>query len=174
MLEALNHQGKFGEDYVRALASAAGLLTYDFDLDHDGIDLGIRFPGRLHGVASPGVEVQIKSSSQSRVKPSASEWNFTGLNEVQFNRLAGDDFTVPRLLILVRVPAESSAYVEFRTEGMLLRHLAYYCSLRDEKPIERPDRNRRRSVRVPTANVLTIRSLLDLVRAVQQPARSSA
>ncbi|MDX6281510.1 MAG: hypothetical protein QOH03_2581, partial [Kribbellaceae bacterium] len=26
MLDALVHQGKFGEDYVRVLASAAGLL----------------------------------------------------------------------------------------------------------------------------------------------------
>lgn len=174
MLESLNHQGKFGEDYVRALASAAGLLTYDFDLDHDGIDLGIRYPGRIHGVASPGVEVQIKSSSQGGIVPSASEWRFNGLNEVQFNRLAGDDFTVPRFLIFVRVPPGSDDYVEFRTEGMLLRHLAYYCTLRNESPIELPDRNRRRSVRVPTANVLTTRSLLNLVCAVPLPARSSA
>jgi hypothetical protein len=174
VLEALNHQGKFGEDYVRALASAAGLLTYDFDLDHDGIDLGIRFPGRVNGVGSPGVEVQIKSSSQRAIRPKDGEWRFGGLNEVQFNRLAGDDFTVPRFLIFVRVPPVSEDYVGFRTEGMLFRHLAYYCTLRDELPIERPDRNRKRSVRVPTANVLTPRSLLNLVCSVPVAARSLA
>jgi len=38
------------------LASAAGLLVYEFDLDRDGVDLGLRFPGRLSDAASPGIE----------------------------------------------------------------------------------------------------------------------
>lgn len=33
VLDAQNHQGKFGQDYIRALASAAGLLVYEYDLD---------------------------------------------------------------------------------------------------------------------------------------------
>ena len=37
MLDARQHQGKFGEDYVRVLASAAGLLVLKDDLDVDGI-----------------------------------------------------------------------------------------------------------------------------------------
>ncbi|MQA98462.1 MAG: DUF4365 domain-containing protein, partial [Streptosporangiales bacterium] len=32
MLDSRNHQGKFGQDYVRVLASAAGLLVYTPDL----------------------------------------------------------------------------------------------------------------------------------------------
>ncbi len=32
VLDARNHQGKFGQDYVRALASAAGLIVCNFDL----------------------------------------------------------------------------------------------------------------------------------------------
>jgi hypothetical protein len=47
MLDARNHQGKFGEDYIRVLASAAGLLVYTPDLDYDGIDPGLRWPGRV-------------------------------------------------------------------------------------------------------------------------------
>jgi hypothetical protein len=38
MLDANQHQGKFGEDYVRVLASAAGLIVLKDDLDTDGID----------------------------------------------------------------------------------------------------------------------------------------
>jgi hypothetical protein len=174
VLDARNHQGKFGEDYVRALASAAGLLVCTYDLDHDGIDLGFRFPGRAGTVSSPVVEAQIKSWSQQARISNRSEWQFGGLDEVQFNRLAGDDFTVPRFLFLVRVPDDVNEYVELRTEGMLLRHLAYYCSLCEEERIETPDRDRRRSVRVPTANVLTTRSLRKLVLGVQSAARRSA
>jgi len=36
MLDAKQHQGKFGEDYVRVLASAAGLIVLKDDLDTDG------------------------------------------------------------------------------------------------------------------------------------------
>ncbi|MCE7001771.1 DUF4365 domain-containing protein [Kibdelosporangium philippinense] len=174
MLDARNHQGKFGEDYVRALASAAGLLVYQHDLDLDGVDLGFRMPGRTTGVASPCVEAQIKSWSRGEMKQGVSEWHFNGLNEAQFNRIAGDDFTVPRFLFLVRVPSNNMDYVEFTTDGMLLRHLAYYCSLQLETPIEKPDKSRRRPVRVPVANVLTARSLLNLVRSVELAARSTA
>ncbi|RSM86074.1 DUF4365 domain-containing protein [Kibdelosporangium aridum] len=174
MLDARNHQGKFGEDYVRALASAAGLLVYQHDLDQDGVDLGFRLPGRSTGVASPCIEAQIKSWSRGEIKHGVSEWYFNGLNEAQFNRIAGDDFTVPRFLFLVRVPPDNVDYVEFTTEGMLLRHLAYYCSLRLESPIAHPDKKRKRPVRVPVANVLTTRSLLNLVRSVELVARSTA
>jgi hypothetical protein len=57
---------------------------------------------------------------------------------------------------------------------MLFRHLAYYCSLRCEPRIDQPDHNRRRPVRIPTANVLTTQSLLKLVRSVEIVARSTA
>lgn len=44
VLDARNHQGKFGQDYIRVLASAAGLLVYTPDLDYNGVDLLIRWP----------------------------------------------------------------------------------------------------------------------------------
>lgn len=45
MLDARNHQGKFGADYVRVLASAAGLLWAEDDVDMDGVDLCVKQPG---------------------------------------------------------------------------------------------------------------------------------
>ncbi|SQD99420.1 conserved hypothetical protein [Parafrankia sp. Ea1.12] len=36
MLDANQHQGKFGEDYVRVLASAAGLIVLKEDIDAAG------------------------------------------------------------------------------------------------------------------------------------------
>lgn len=160
MLEARRLQGKFGEDYVRVLASAAGLLVYTYDLDGDGIDLGFRFPGRVNRVASPAIEAQVKTWS----KPSgrAGDWHFDGLNEVQFNKLAGDDYSVRRFLFLVLVPPDARDYASLSTDGMLLRHLGYFISLRDAAPIEHPDSRRRRPVRVPKANVLTVATLRKL------------
>lgn len=174
MLDALTRRGRFGQDYVRALASAAGLFVYGYEREEHGIDLGLRLPGRAGGVASPGVEVLVRSWPQAGLKPCGAEWEFADFDEVQFTRLAGDDFTVPRFLVLVLVPAESSDWAEFKTEGMLVRHLAYYRSLRDESPIEEPSADRARPVRVPTANVLTARSLHSLIHPVDLTPRSPA
>src|SRR4051794_11999548 len=122
VLDANNHQGKFRQDYIRALASAAGLLVYTPDLDHDGVDLLIRWPGRAGAAASPAIDAQVKSWSNPR--KSGGTWRFGGLDEVQFNQLAGRAFTVPRYLFLVIVPPDARTYSEILTDGMLLRHQA--------------------------------------------------
>ena len=161
MLDANNHQGKFGQDYIRVLASAAGLLVWTPDLDYDGIDLGIRWPGRSGTAASPAIDAQVKSWSNPR--KAGGTWRFDGLNEVQFNKLAGRDFTIPRYLFLVVVPPDPGAYSDVLTDGLLLRYQGYYTSLRDQDPIAAPNGRRRRTVHVPVANVLTVRSLRALM-----------
>jgi hypothetical protein len=133
------------------------LIVVQGDLDADGVDLGFRATGRYGRVLSPTVEAQIKTWSA----PSGSSGHLTyrGLNEWQFNKLAGPDFTVPRFLFVICVPADKQEYAAMTTDGIMLRHLGYFVSLRSEAPITNPDRERRRPVRVPTANVLTASSL---------------
>lgn len=161
MLDANNHQGKFGQDYIRALVSAAGLLVLTPDLDFDGVDLQVRFPGRNGAAASPALDAQVKTWSTPR--KSGGSWRFDGLNEAQFNKLAGRDFTVPRFLFLVIVPPDADEYSDIRMDGMLLRYQSFYVSLREEETIAEPSRDRRRVVHVPIGNVLTTRSLRNLL-----------
>ncbi|MEO5875995.1 MAG: DUF4365 domain-containing protein [Streptosporangiaceae bacterium] len=168
MLDRWNHQGKFAEDYVRVLASAAGLLVYKDDLDYDGIDLGFRYPGRSGLMSSPAIEVQIKSWSSPRF--GAGELLYDGLSEQQYNKLVDGPFTVPRYLFIIVVPKDSDSYAGFETEGMVLRQLGYFHGFEGEKAISQPDKRRRRRVRVPSGNVLTMRSLLALVQAPVGPA----
>lgn len=157
MLDAKQHQGKFGEDYVRVLASAAGLIIYKDDLDVDGIDLGLRAKGRYGRVFSPAIEAQVKTWSQPTV--TGGHLIYRGLNEWQFSQLAGPDYTVPRFLFLICVPKDSSQYATSAMDGIMLRNLGYFVSLRHEQPVANPDRKRSYPVRVPTANVLTAAAL---------------
>ncbi len=90
-------------------------------------------------------------------------WAYDRLTEAQFNKLAGDDYLVPRFLFVVLVPQHADDYIDFWTDGVLLRHLCYYRSLRDEPRIARPRADRHRLVRIPTANVLTVRALRGLI-----------
>jgi hypothetical protein len=163
VLDQRNHQGKFAEDYVRALASAAGLLVYRDDLDHDGIDLGFRYPGRAGHVSSPAIEVQVKSWSSPAYE--GSDLLFRGLNEVQYNKLAAGPFLVPRYLFLVVVPGDRDRYARVETEGLLLSRLCYYRGFEGEPPIPSPSAERYPTIRVPLGNVLTVRALRELVGA---------
>ncbi|HET6295641.1 MAG TPA: DUF4365 domain-containing protein [Kribbella sp.] len=161
MLDAQIHQGKFGEDYIRVLASAAGLLVSQDDVDVDGVDFCIKKPGRSRFGWSPRIDVQVKTTS--RPKRRAAAFDFDGLNQSQFSKLAGTDFSVPRFLFLVIVPTRADQYAALNTAGLLLRDVGYYVSLADRAPFDEPRTDRRVRVNVPTANVLTVTSLRQLI-----------
>lgn len=161
MLDQRNHQGKFGADYVRVLASAAGLIWAEDDADLDGVDLCIKQPGRTRNGFSPRIDVQVKTVS--RIDRGRGVVNFDGLDHVQFNKLAGPGFVVPRFLFVVRVPPDVGEFADLSTSGLLLRYMGYYLSLRDNVPIPSPDRNKRKRVKIPVSNVLTVASLRTLV-----------
>jgi hypothetical protein len=157
------YQGAFAESYIRSLALASGLNVLHAVVDDDGVDAMIRYSGEVGAVASPGVDVQVKSWST----PSGSDahWHFDGLNEQQYNRLAGRNYQMPRFLVVLVVPADRSRFAEVLVDGLLLRHHAYFTSVAQEPRIKEPDPRRRRRVLVPKRNVLTPEAL----RAILHP-----
>lgn len=163
MLEKRNHQGKFAEDYVRTMASAAGLIVYKDDLDYDGIDLGFRYPGRGARMASPAIEVQVKSWSVPVER--GPDLEYSGLTETQYNKLVSGPFMVPRLLFVVLVPQDVDRYTRMDTDGVTFSRLCYYRGFEGEEPIAEPDHDRKTKVKVPLGNVLTVRALRELVGA---------
>jgi hypothetical protein len=110
-----SHQGQFGEDYVRVLATAAGITVSKCNLDVDGIDLLLALPDDVRSVRSPRIEVQVKTTS--RLQPADGVFAFDGLNGWQFNKLAGPGFMVPRYLFLATVPPDSSRYTDLNHHG---------------------------------------------------------
>ncbi|MFI5735410.1 DUF4365 domain-containing protein [Kribbella sp. NPDC051587] len=169
MLDARVHQGKFGEDYIRVLASAAGLLVSQDDVDHDGIDFCIKQPGPTKFGFSPRIDVQVKTTSRPQRRAAA--FDFDGLDQLQFNRLAGTDVVVPCYLFLIVMPVADADYTDLRTAGLLLRQVGYYVSLRDRPKVEQPRKDRKIRVRVPVANVLTVSALRRLIEPSSDVAR---
>jgi uncharacterized protein DUF4365 len=155
------YQGAFAESYIRSLALAAGLNVLHAAVDDDGVDAMIRYSGDVGTVASPGVDVQVKSWSTP--KGSDVFWHFDGLNEQQYNRLAGDNYQMPRFLVVLVVPADRSGLAELVDDGLLLRHHAYFASVAQEPRIDAPDPRRRRRVLVPRGNLLTVTALRKLL-----------
>jgi hypothetical protein len=157
------HQGQFGEDYVRVLATAAGLTVSDYRPDVDGVDLQIALPGDAGPVRSPRIDVQVKTTS--RLRPVDGVLAFDGLDGRQFNKLAGPGFTVPRFLFLVTVPPDASRYADLNHHGLLLRHIGYWVSLLSDEKVAEGRASVR--VKVPTANVLTVARLRSLVEGAR-------
>jgi hypothetical protein len=157
------HQGQFGEDYVRVLATAAGLTVSDYHPDVDGVDLQIALPADVGSVRSPRIDVQVKTTS--RLRPVDGVFAFDGLDGRQFNKLAGRGFTVPRYLFLVTVPPDASRYADLNHHGLLLRHIGYWASLRAHETV--PGGRATVRVKVSTANVLTAARLRELVEAAR-------
>lgn len=161
MLNRYHHQGKFGADYIRVLASAAGMIWATDDIDVDGVDLSIRQPGRTRYGFSPEIKVQIKTVSRPEYRQG--QLIFRGLNHTQFNQLAGDDFAVPRYLFAIHVPGDATQFADSVTGALILQHSGYFLSLRDRDRFPVDDAKRKVSVAIPVSNVLDVEALRALV-----------
>jgi hypothetical protein len=160
---AHNHQGRYGEIYFHALATAAGAVstaTKGGD-DIEGIDFKIGLPYEVRGVRYPQIGVQVKTASAPQLSANGAVWKFRGLDEVQYNDLAGL-FQVPRFLVVITVPKERGHYARVTHEALELRHVGYWLSLADRQPIVQPSRKRKVTVDIPVRNRLTVESLLSM------------
>jgi Domain of unknown function (DUF4365) len=157
-----NHQGRYGEAYFHVLATAAGVVANKVEYDIEGVDFIVSLPLAVRGVRFPKIEVQVKSASAPKRSADGTMWKYEGLDEPRFNNLAGTGFSMPRFLVLVTVPKEPSAYTQATADALTLSHAAYWVSLEDRPEIPDPNASRRVRVEIPTANLLTVESLLAL------------
>jgi uncharacterized protein DUF4365 len=157
-----NHQGRYGEAYFHALATAAGTVAIRIAGadDIEGVDFIVKLPYKVRGTRYPKVEIQVKTASAPRLSADGSVWKFRGLDEVGFSDLAGEDFQVPRFLVMLAVPQDHGEYACVTGTALELRNVAYWLSLADRRPIVDPSRTRKVTVDIPVENRLTIQSLL--------------
>lgn len=160
-LDPYNHQGKFGEGFVCALAHAAALKISRGDIDYDGVDYEFTLIGRARGHRYPKIEAQVKSWSTPK---SADElhWNYDRLTQRQFNRLAGADFHVPRFLFVVIVPTDARDYTFASHDALRLSHAAYWVSLERHTRISEDSPDKYVKVAIPKTQLLDVETLVSL------------
>jgi Domain of unknown function (DUF4365) len=157
----------FGLAWARTVIHAAGFLTMESnrELDGDGVDL-LMFARDEHGfVRSPRVEAQVKTTQQL---PEGDPIRFD-LRRKNHAELIDTSWQVPRILIVVFVPAVRDDWVDCSPEQLRLRHVGYWCSLRGQPATANSDAVR---IRLPRSNLLdaaAVRGIMDRVRAGQQP-----
>lgn len=155
-LDQYNHQGWYGESFIRVLAAAAGLQVAKPEPDCNGVDFHISATREIDG-DFPMIMAQVKSWSAPLERPGG--WRYDRLTQKRFNALAGRNRRFPRFLFVVMVPANVASYSHADEKALQLSHAAYWVSLADGERIQDAACKSRVAVTVPQQNLLTAKSL---------------
>ena len=146
-LDLNQRKEQFSNAYVRAVASVAGFALAKPEVDNDSIDLMIAQRGGGGTIRSPRVELQLKCTEQG-VFGKGKKLHFP-LKIKNYDDLRVDDVLVPRILVVLYVPDNLAAWIEHTERQMLMRHCAYWVSLRGRAA--RPNTTRV-TVQIPQAH----------------------
>lgn len=120
---------QFSNAYVRAVASVAGFTLAKPEVDDDSIDLMVAQRGGSGTVRSPRLDLQLKCTGQDII--SDGNLHFP-LKLKNYEDLRVDNILVPRILVVLCVPDDLTDWIEHSEQQMLIRHCAYWVSLRSE------------------------------------------
>lgn len=159
-MDTAQQQMLFSKAYVAAVAAVAGYRTYEPQPDDDSIDLGIAARGPFGTKRSPRVELQLKSllvddeESTSEAAPEDA-WSYP-LKAKNYEDLRHEDYQVPRILVVVRLPKQLDQWLK-HTEGELaLRRCGYWVSLRGKKE---SDNATKVTVKLPKTQIFSVEQL---------------
>ena len=150
----------FSEAYITAIAAVASFDIVSTRTDDDSIDCTIssRTEGR------PRIEVQLKATSQVEDSRDRSP-NFPfALSRKNYDdlRIPIAQLVVPRLLVILHMPASASSWLAHGNREMLLRHSSYFFNLCGMPDIATDTT----TMRVPWENEFTSTSLETLMQHV--------
>jgi hypothetical protein len=134
LLDAKNHQGKFGEHLTQLIVTSAGFQCTKPDDTGDGIDLVVsRTHPRNEPFRPPNVELQVKASRALRSV--GADWSYD-LEVAHYDCLRSPG-AVPRYLILVDVRgANARDWVGFGGDFIVFHRAIFWTSLAGFPPTE--------------------------------------
>lgn len=151
--------------YVQAVAARAGYSVVRPPVDDDSVDIQIRASGRTHPqapVRSPCVDVQLKSTAQDMLRDDhlAFPLPLKNYNDLRERSL------VPRYLVVLLLPTDTTRWLEQSEESMISRSCAYWTSLLGMGETENLNRV---TVRLPRVNLFTVDQLHSLMERASRP-----
>lgn len=158
-------QAQFSIAYVQAVASVAGFFVQHADrgFDKDGVDVTVLRRGDLGLTTSTRLDLQIKSyAGDAQGDP----WPYD-LDAKSYGDLIPATYQVPRILVVVRVPADAGEWISHAEEQLVLRRCGYWLSLRGAAPTANASTIR---VQIPRTNLLDPPALSSLMRRVAEGA----
>lgn len=149
-------QEQFADAFLLAVAAVAGFQAMKPPVDNDSVDWTIasRLPRR------PKIDVQMKSrgAEDADVEDDFIRYD---LKRKNYDDLILTDLFTPRLLVLVLVPKDITAWLTLAPDQLILRRCAYWISLAGNPPTTNETAVR---VSVPRANLFNVASLEGLMQ----------
>jgi hypothetical protein len=152
-----NKKEQFSISYVRAVASVAGFAAYKLEVDDDSVDLGLAASGEMGTVRSPKLDMQVKCTSREIMGNESLAFPLTVKN---YNDLRPENVLVPRILIVALVPNDLVDWLAHSEEELLMRHCAYWMSLRG---MGETDNQENITVHLPRNNQFTVEALTGIM-----------
>ena len=135
--------------YAAAVAARAGYVTTRYDLDRDGVDFRIQAGGSMR----PAIELQLKATINLG-EPKNGCFHYP-LNIRNYDLLRIDTQT-PRLLVVLKLPAENEEWMTITANELILRHAAYWLNLNG---YEETTNQTTITVHIPTEQVFNVEGL---------------
>lgn len=151
---------QFSIAYLHAIASVAGYRTAEPNVDDDSIDWCVKARGIYGRRRSPQLDLQLKCTE--RLPNKNGSFGFP-LSEKNYSDLRGDDVHVPRILVVVFVPDDIDSWLDQSEERLLMKHCAYWVSLRDAPETSNL---KRVTVRLPRTNLFTVSALGSMMQRI--------
>lgn len=164
MLTRNHRQEVMSRAYVQAIAGRCGLTCSLRDFDY-GIDLTLHdIRRRGNRRIESGFKLDIQAKSTTTPSRTATEVVYD-LDVKNYEDLRDPNVGCPRILVLLVLPEDETQWTDQTEDHLLLRHAAYWLSLRGLAPT-----TNQKTVRVllPRANLFTVPALETLMAKVRR------
>lgn len=143
--------------YVKGIAARAGFKVARPSTDTDSVD-GILMSDQGR---RPRVDFQAKSTTRDLLHTDGIHFPLPVKN---YNELRADTM-VPRILVVLLMPADAEEWLAQSAEELCLRHCAYWLSLEGRPATTNPSNV---TVLAPTANVFSVEQLTALMGKIEK------
>jgi hypothetical protein len=164
MLPRNQRQEALSRAYVRAVAAQAGVMCSEPEQDL-GIDMclrAVRSRGRRYSDVSGVIDLQVKSVTRAERTDTAVVYDLAVKN---YDDLREEGDNCPRFLVVVVMPEDETEWLSQSPEQLVLRHCAYWLSLRGY-----PATTATTSVRLalPRSNVFSVEAVRALMAGLRE------
>lgn len=170
-LSLQNRESELSYAYIHAVAAHAGMdcAVSSRHQDNAGVDATITawgdFPGSLLTEVKLSVQLKATISSPTESKEGLSYF-FKGVR--QYDALRSGSQMVPRILVVLFLPADENLWVEQTSDCLALRKCAYWCSL-EGAPATSNDSGV--TIKLPHANMFNADSLKSIIGQIARGER---
>jgi hypothetical protein len=131
-MELAQQKEQFSNAYLQAVASVAGYTLAKPPVDDDSVDWCIFAGNEPDTPRRPRIELQLKCTAREVINENIIAFRLSRKN---YDDLQNPDVLVPRILIVMLVPAQLAEWLQYSEEKLTIRYCCYWRSLCNEQPI---------------------------------------